>query len=273
MRNIFVSLAIGMTLLFGDGRSPGYAQEVVKSAEEVPLVIDHKATAVVVRPKGNLQVKGRKLERMAVDDFCDYIEKSTGARLTVTENAEEVVAGQSVVVLGVVGSVPKRFTVKPPKPLKRHAFYYEAGQRRLTILGADPRGLANGVHWFLRQKIGVRWYMSTELGEEVPTHANLTLKPEQITIDPEFEWIRFMGNERELPDEVVWGVRHGDDLWDEDFRDHWNFQKNWMNLLPLTRENVEKHPDWWAREEGKPPVYHDELNVCVSNPEVIQQFV
>ena len=262
MRSTCTWLAVGL------GTFVGFVQ-AAKATGEFPLVVDHKTTAVVVRPAGNLQTN----ERMAVADLLDYVEKSTGARLIVTDNVQQVAADRPAVVLDFVGSAPKHATVRPPRPLKRHAFYFEVTHRRMTILGADPRGLASGVHWFLRNKLGVRWYMPTELGEEVPRHASLTLKPEQKTVNPEFEWLRFTGNVHVLPDEVDWGVRHGDDLWDTDFRDHWHFQKNWVNLLPLTPENVKQHPDWWPRAEGKGPVYHDELNVCVSNPEVIQLFV
>lgn len=237
-----------------------------------PLVVDHSTEAVVVPPPGDLGANGHDLERLALNDFREYIEKSTGARPAVADRPAKVPANQPLVVLGIAGRDMDAAPLAAPVPLKRHAFYYCATSRRLTIIGADPRGLANGVHWLLRNKLGVRWYMPTELGEVVPKHASVTLEPQQVTVSPEFDWIRFTGNINELPDEVLWGVRHGDDLWDEEFRHHWHFQKHWAALLPPTKENVENHPEWWAREEGKLPVYHDELNVCVSNPEVIQKF-
>ena len=234
MRNVCTLLVVGMGMFVGCVQENERAEQVAKTSGEFPLVVDHKTTAVVVRPAGNLQASGRDLERMAVEDFVDYVEKSTGVRLTVTENAQEVAADRLVVVLDFVGSAPKQATAKPPKPLKLHAFYFEVTDRRMTILGADPRGLASGVHWFLRNKLGVRWYMPTELGEEVPRHASLILKQEQTTVNPEFEWVRFTGNIGVLPDECDWGVRHGDDMWDADYRDNWHFQMNWQNLLPLT---------------------------------------
>ena len=268
-----VSLAVGLAVLIGSAQAALHAQQPLDAAAIFPLVVDQKTTTVILRPAGNLQDNRRRLERMAVEDLLHYVEKSTGATLTVTENVEAIGAERPVVLLAVAGSPSHPGTPQTPRPLRRHAFFFEVTPERMTILGADPRGLANGVHWFLRNRLGVRWYMPTEWGEEVPRRTSVKLKPEQIFVDAEFEWLRFTGNERVLPDEVAWGVRHGDNLWDEDFRDHWHFQKNWTNLLPLTRENVAEHPDWWAREKGQPPAYHDELNVCVSNPEVIEQFV
>jgi len=77
-----------------------------------------------------------------------------------------------------------------------------------------------------------------------------------------------------LPEEVTWGVRHGDSILDHDFRDNWHFQMNWHALLPPTEENVRSHPQWWAREEGGRPTYRPHnVNVCVSNPEVVQMFI
>ena len=257
LRTVYFRIVLGSILLALSGCSAGAFR----------LAVDHKTTAVVVRPAGNLKANGRDLERMAMNDFLDYVQKSTGARLSVTNDAANVGADQPVVLLQIADHS------KTSAPRKRHSFVYQVTNRRLAIIGADARGLATGVHWFLREKLGVRWYMPTELGEEVPKHASLILEPEQTAVNPQFEWLRFTGNIAVLPEECEWGVRHGDDIWDADVRDYWYFQKNWPNLLPLTKENVENHPKWRPREEGKLPVYHDELNVCVSNPEVIRKFI
>jgi hypothetical protein len=219
-----------------------------------------KANAVVIAPSANTE-----LEKIALDDFVQYVARSSGATLNTVSGRAEVPTDQSVVELRVIdGNLPA-----DPK-LSRHAFLYRVSPQGLTILGADPRGLANGVHWFLRTRLGVRWYMPTELGEEVPRHPTIALETEERVIRPEFEWLRFVDGE-----ELMWGVRHGEDALDTDFRDHWHFQKNWAFFLPATEQTVRDHPEWFAREEGQLPHTEEleELNVCVSNPDVLRTFV
>ena len=53
----------------------------------------------------------------------------------------------------------------------------------------------------------------------------------------------------------------------------WSRSHNWSHVVPPTRENVEKHPEWFAREEGELPKVDHRLNVDISNPEVIEKFI
>jgi len=225
-------------------------------SEMFELTRDGQPTAVVVPPRGDTE-----LEDIALADFTHYVAKASGAKLRVRRTGARRGTGIVSIRVGQTSALP------------RHGFSYRITPQRLWLIGADPRGLANGVHWFLREKLGVRWYLPTELGEEIPRRPTIQLAVESREVAPEFEWIRMTGNRKLLADEVMWGVRHGDDILDNDISLHWHFQLNWQYIVPPTKENVEKHPTWFAREEGEAPVHNPRLNVCTTNPEVLRRFV
>lgn len=228
------------------------------------LVRNHLPACSVVRRQS-----GDELTEIALRDLLSYIEKSSGAKIPVIGTANQA-RDKAIVELKVVRSKGR---ANRNDGLSRHGFRYQVTPMRMTITGADPGGLAKGVHWFLRQRLGVRWFMPTELGEEVPQHSSIKVQQETFLHNPEFEWVRMTGNRDSLPDEVMWGIRHGDDILDADVRKHWFRAHNWFRVVPPTRENVEEHPEWFAREEGQRPEANPLLNVDVSNPEVIERFV
>jgi hypothetical protein len=230
------------------------------------LVQNHRPACLVVPPRSH-----DELAEIALRDFLTYVEKSTGVRLPVADTPHQDV--DSPIVGLRVSHSDEQGRNRDGGKLSRHEFRYQVTPTRMTITGADPGGLAKGVHWFLRQKLGVRWFMPTELGEEVPRHRTVQLKQENTVRSPEFEWVRMTGNPEALPEEVMWGIRHGDDILDADIRNHWFRAHNWSHIISPTQENVQKHPEWFAREEGELPQAGPYLNVDVSNPEVIERFV
>ena len=255
-KRIYTSLTILIAIII-------YTQ--ISLAGGLTIIKDSKAESIVVAPLGQT-----KLEKQALDDFLGYIKKSTGAQLAVAGAEKKLPANKKLIILSLVDRMPAGME-KPD--LTRHAFLYRVTPKQLLIVGADPLGLVNGVCWFLREKLGVRWFMPTELGEEVPKQTTITLATEEKIVEPEFEWIRMTGNQAFMPEEVTWGIRFGDSIYDEDITNNWHFSLNWRYLIPPTKENVEKHPEWFAREEGELPEYNSRHNFCTTNPEVLKIVV
>ena len=226
------------------------------AAKPFVLVRDGKSSCTVIAPKSTAE-----LAKIALRDFLHYVKRATGNELRTLQTGQD--SKQPAVELRIDARAN----------LPRHAFRYRVTTKRLTITAADPGGLAKGVHWFLREKLGVRWFIPTKLGEEVPRHKTIKLRIADQIKAPEFEWLRMTGNQSFLPEEVMWGVRHGDDVYDPSVRLHWFRSHNWSHIVPPTKENVEKHPEWFAREEGQLPKLNSLLNVDVTNREVIAQFI
>ena len=107
------------------------------------LTKDGRPTAVVVPPRGDTE-----LEDIALAGFTHYVDKASGAELQVAPGSTP-----RDTRLVTLQTIPER---PPMAALPRHGFSYTVTPQHLTITGADPRGLANGVHWLLRQELGER---------------------------------------------------------------------------------------------------------------------
>lgn len=115
----------------------------------------------------------------------------------------------------------------------------------------DAGGSLQAVYALLRE-LGVRWYMPTELGEVVPTRANLTVPELNQTVKPDFAlrnlywYSRFQGASE---DDVLWWRRAG-------FNGQFStlgagMQVHGMRLILGNEEMQTNHPEYYALYGGK----------------------
>src|SRR6185503_5656980 len=220
------------------------------------------ACVVVLAPDASDQ------EKLAAHDLQLYLKKMSGAAISI--GADPAVAGNRV-LLGVFGQRPVQdWNGQRPRP---DGFAIEtqaraAGGTDLLLVGGDQRGAAYAVYELLERFLGVRWYMPTELGEEVPERKTVELEVLQWRNQPDFEFIAGLawpGDGRAGPGALDW-LRHNKG---EVGPASYMFGHSCSGYIDPTDANKKAHPEWFALNTNG--TRSDQL--CTSNPEVIRIFV
>ena len=125
------------------------------------------------------------LERWAAKEFVEYVHRASKSRVLLPQAYGGAPADWdgSVILYGVAGQAPFADVAAAAVPM--HGFTIRTEPKRLIVIGASEQGASNALYWLLREKIGVRWYMPTRLGEEVPVHDRIALEPMNVTIGPD----------------------------------------------------------------------------------------
>jgi hypothetical protein len=217
-------------------------------------------------------------ERFAAQQFVSYVQRAnkSDALLGLTYGVMPTDWKGSAVVVGVAGLPP--FEKVNAKQLPEHGFHIYIESNRLNIVGQSFQGASNALYWLLWEKIGVRWYLPTRLGEEVPVHDQIVLSDIDITAGPDYPassfHAPFFGSAANRT--TVSGMR----------RDM-NSRHIWEEVVAPTPENHEQHPEWFALTDRKDMPKEDWMKfiwkdknggirsnqVCTTNPEVIQLFI
>ncbi|MCE9592364.1 MAG: DUF4838 domain-containing protein [Planctomycetes bacterium] len=148
-----------------------------------------------------------KNERMAADDLAVYIEKMTGAKLTIADTdatiKESLASKNPLLILGkqalklrpdLAGKLDK--AVKQNPTLRADGIILQRDGRKIYIAGSNDDSHYYAVARLL-QLWGCRWYLPTEIGECIPTAQVLKIgKIDQVYGSP-FEvrgyWISWNG--------------------------------------------------------------------------------
>ena len=240
------------------------------------LVKDHQPSAII-----QLRQNATELELTATEDLVDYIAESTGGFISTTRERKTASSGMAVIRIGVAGSAP--FEKIEQKSIPYQGFRISCYDNRIDLIGSTMQGASNAVYWFLRNKLGVEWYMPTKLGEEIPKMDSFVVPEFDATKEPSFICIRRATGRR--PELERFGIRHYDTIKYLDksgYNIDYGFSHNWKYVVPLTTENKHNHPEWfsllsekkqnashaWDSPQGKRG-----YQVCNTNDEVVEQFV
>lgn len=147
-------------------------------------------------------------------------------------------------------------------------------------IGWTSRGTLYGAYDFLERVVGARWLMPGEVGEDIPTHATLTLTELDLEEAPDFE-IRVLQDVREeLPEwfedrELVRKWMHTQKLPCKQFDGYaLGWGHSWDDYI--TEETLAEHPEWRAIPAGLTqrwiPARHSAVKYCTTNPEMLQAF-
>ncbi|MEM9196174.1 MAG: DUF4838 domain-containing protein, partial [Myxococcota bacterium] len=145
---------------------------------------------------------------------------------------------------------------------------YRSYNRQLDIWTYDHRGSLNAVYAFLRD-LGVRWYMPGELGEIVPTNANIALPEVDRTVIPEFE-IRSISrpllNSNEL-DDAMWYLRIG-------ANHQYAVLHHGQRHITEHPEQREKNPDYYSMlPDGTRDTQRKTATACLSSEGFFNEMV
>lgn len=122
------------------------------------------------RPQAQILIPGQatETELFAAAELRDYLEKMTGARLTILPEGEA--SGDPAILVGN--------TLKAPPELKSKdadAFIVRRQNGSLIIAGASDRGTLYGVYDFLERELGCRWLGPGPHWEIIPETPDLAL--------------------------------------------------------------------------------------------------
>ncbi len=224
-----------------------------------------------------LRTQAGYLERFAADEFAAYLHRASKSRMLLPRAIGDVPPGWegSAIFLGVAGQPP--FADVAPESLPMNGFRIRTGPARLDLIGASEQGASNALYWLLREKVGVRWYMPTRLGEEVPVHEEITLEPMDLVAGPDIPAGTF---------DVHYYGASGNRSAGGQPRDFYG-RHYWSDVVRPSDKNRQQHPEWFALTDREQLPAEDWKNwlwtdaeghirsnqVCTTNPEVIAQFV
>ena len=143
---------------------------MVVAYAETAIVRDGKAAATIVI--GDIDRSVRldpilpRTPRQNAERLAAFVEKSSGAKLEIAENGDNIAGGGRIVL-----------SVAAPGRLDVEGFAIDfPSEGVVTITGGSPRGLEYGVTEFLERYVGVRWLFPGELGMAVPQRRDIIIK-------------------------------------------------------------------------------------------------
>lgn len=231
------------------------AAAVLLQACTEAIVTDGRAGASIIVPAS------APVEVMrAAKELQAYVLKTSGAELAIrTDDAprtERVEIRLAVTPLGIVaGGDPASQLVH------EDGYTIQSSGRMITIMGGSPRGTLYGVYDFVERVLGVRWFMPTEMGEDILPAKTIPVPELEIVKNPAFPSVSGF----------TWAGGPGAEDWELRSRvlvgRAVSFGHNWYNIHRYSKETFEKNPEMFAMVGGKRG-YSTQL--CTGNPEVVK---
>jgi len=249
-----IILALAALVGLGSAAWGSEAQEFVLARNKAPL-------ASIVTPK-----EVGSFLKSAVDDLAACLEKVSGARVPVVQEGSPVE--------GCAIHVGQTDLVKsaglPLEGLSVDGYVIAPRQNSIFICGRTDDGTSNGIYGFLRDSVGVRWFMPGDLWEVVPKADPLVVKVTETRSEPDYSfriWSGFAGDE---------GAKYAfRNRFDRHRRDIplYGFGHNLKRIFPVSKYGKE-HPEYYAEINGKRFVPESDeaerSQPCLTNPDVIR---
>lgn len=254
---IFQQAAIfaGLLLFAGHGALAAPLVLVEDGEARLPLVIAADAS---------------EENRRAAEALVDFVERMSGARLSIVSDSPP--AGSGAIWVGPHPGQARAFRNVDLGFEHAEEILIHANGSNLLITGRDrfgdgkqmEFGTANAVYTFLQKYLGIRWFMPTPLWEDVPEKATITIEPLTYRFHPVFRERHFWGGA-----DAPWKRFQRLELSSYPYRGGHAYTDWWERYS-------EDHPEWFAmnsRGERETPRRPKDVKLCVSNPEVAQQWL
>ncbi|MGI5818992.1 MAG: DUF4838 domain-containing protein [Armatimonadota bacterium] len=243
---------------------PGCAQQVQATA--LTLAEDGaSAFSIVLAPDAAPTV------RQAAEDLQSYLLRATGVELPIAAEAD----GHAILLGDAAGLDLTGVPWEGFRIVTRDGNLLIAGRDtadgELTAQGGTSAGTRNGVYAFLEEVLGVRWLMPGEHGDHVPAAPTLTVPALDVQDAPFFPNRRLPYIQWDRAPVLQWldrqrlARKHGPEGQSlQLYHGH-----NWRTIPP---EAFETHPEWFAEHGGERMPPTGEYKLCITNPEVVEQF-
>jgi hypothetical protein len=231
-------------------------------AQDITLIDDGKPAAQIVLP-----ADADEIEKVAAEELNAYLKKMSGAELPVRSRPQD---GVTTVWLGAPDEETGRKLALAALPFD--GFVVDCDGGRVVLAGNCPRGTRNAVYWTLEELLGVRWYIPTELGENVPKTSTVKLRALQRRVEPRFVNRRNHGIDTSIPGEgAKWRDRVR--ITDHSLAVPFNrYSHNLYRVLPASKYG-KTHPEYYPLIGGKRRIPSSDgaqnWQPCTTNPEVI----
>ncbi len=141
----------------------------------------------------------------AAQEFVDFFEEITGARLPIISDAEPM--GEREIIIGPSKHLDNLATYIDWEKLGREGYVIRTVGNYLLLFGGPERGTINAVYTFLDEYLGCRWYTSTF--SVIPNNPDLSIDLIHVEKVPAFESRSFMFNSDTpaTPEDMVWAAR------------------------------------------------------------------
>ncbi|MFW5868345.1 MAG: DUF4838 domain-containing protein, partial [Armatimonadota bacterium] len=212
----------------------------------------------------------------AAAELRHYVEAVSGASLPVEQVsliqlAEGTGANSVILAWGrdAIGAAGLERMGLPAQDLEAEGFLQASdGESGLIIFALDAAGLRYGVYDLL-ERIGVRWYMPAELGEQIPRRDTIAFEEFTNLENPDFI-LRDMW--------LVYGKRPGTE--NEDYQT-WRMRNKMGGVRAEMRHNLgsiisveefgDTHPEYFPLQDGERNITSGHgWQPCTSNPQVVQ---
>lgn len=199
----------------------------------------------------------------AARELQTYVRKTSGSELPIRNEeagrSERVEIRLAVTPLGISrGGDPATAIVH------EDGYAISSHGRMITILGGSPRGTLYGVYDFIERSLGVRWFMPTDLGEDIIRTPSIPVPELNLVRNPAFPAVSGF----------TWAGSPGAEDWELRMRVRVgkavSFGHNWFNIHPLNRETFAADPEMFALVAGK---RGRSTQLCSSHPKVVQATV
>lgn len=232
------------------------------SAADLELVRDGKPVAQIVIPHDPPE-----LIALAAEELNLHLGKMSGAQLAQVAPGD--VRGPAV----YLGAPDENWAQEANlAALAFGGFVAECRDDRLVLAGKVPEGTLNAVYWLL-EELGVRWYLPTELGENIPRLATVAVPTMKRRVQPRFVNRRNHGIDSSIvPDGDIWRRRQR--ITSHALNVPFNrYSHNLYTIFPPSRYG-QTHPEYFPLRQGRryiPTTDHaQEWQPCTSNPEVVR---
>ncbi|HXI00466.1 MAG TPA: DUF4838 domain-containing protein [Sphingobacteriaceae bacterium] len=236
-------------------------------AQKVEIVTGGKSDYVIF-----IDPAATKSVQEAAENLSGYISKQTGSKLTVVKS-EKIPSGRYIslganVALKASGLNFSGIKADGYKIITKGSNLFIFGEDtpdgKLNKLGGRCEGTANGVYSFLEKFAGIRWLMPGEMGEYIPATKNLVVVQTSLIDNPGLllRNLPFLGP-GSAPHDWEKRIRLGKVTAPE-------YNHAWEATIPASL--YDKHPDYFAKIDGKhqPPAERHKLET--TNPALVQAY-
>jgi hypothetical protein len=237
------------------------------AVSDVPLATDGRPVAQLV-----LSNAASRDEHAAAAAIREYVQRMSGARLFLRRASSlEPAAGgsRSRIIIAGPSCPPERWPAVGVRAedIRLNGFAIVSdGRRSVVLIASDGPGIRFAAYALL-EKLGVRWFMPTELGEVVPQTATVGVPPMRELQNPDFLsrsiWQDWADRPRKIQDDYAAWCDHnrlgGMSL---------DMGHNLANIIPPS-VYFQDHPEYFPLINGERTVRGD-WQPCTSNPEVVR---
>jgi hypothetical protein len=238
----------------------------------VDLVLDSKPVATIVIPAQPLPV-----ESYTARELQYHIESSTGARLNILSEDQQLPAGGRVYLGRCQAGATKNVD---PSGLPGNGYVVKTEGTDLYIAGKDSsgdpldvdthEGTLFAVYDILERNMQVRWLWPGKLGEVIPRQKSLSLAPDEGSFKPRLWFKRWRGGSS--PGERIWLKRQRFGRSVQPQYGH-SFGQYWPRFGQTHPEYFCMLPDGTRRLDPTQDPGPEWVHMCVSSTGLVQQII